>query len=53
MTWGHLFLAVMCTGYILVGMQIEERTLIAAHGDSYNDYRRRVRGLIPLPRKAG
>ena len=51
MTVGHLFFAAMCTGYILVGLQIEERTLVAEHGQNYRDYQRRVPMLIPLPRK--
>lgn len=50
MSMGHLFFAAMCTAYVLVGLQIEERTLIALHGESYRDYRRRVPMLLPLRR---
>lgn len=53
MSVGHLFFALMCTGYILVGLQIEERTLVAEHGQSYRDYQRRVPMLLPLPRRRG
>jgi methanethiol S-methyltransferase len=52
MTVGHLFFAVMTTGYILFGTWIEERDLVAEHGEKYLQYRRKVRGLIPLPRKS-
>lgn len=49
MTAGHLFFAIMTTAYILLGVRIEERDLAAEHGEDYFAYRRRVRGLIPLP----
>ena len=50
MTQGHLFFAAMTTGYIFFGTWIEERDLIAEHGDDYLAYRRKVRGFVPLPR---
>jgi protein-S-isoprenylcysteine O-methyltransferase Ste14 len=47
MTWGHLLFAIITTAYILVGIQLEERTLITIHGDDYIRYRRQVSMLIP------
>lgn len=51
MSVGHLFFAVMTTLYILVGTWIEERDLVAEHGEQYLAYRRTVRAFVPLPMK--
>jgi len=47
MTAGHLLFAVGCTGYILIGIWLEERDLVAQFGDRYLRYRRQVGMLVP------
>jgi protein-S-isoprenylcysteine O-methyltransferase Ste14 len=47
MTLGHLVFAVATTSYILIALQLEERDLIAAIGDSYRSYREQVPMLVP------
>lgn len=51
MTLGHLLFAIATTGYILIGIWLEERDLVAHFGDQYRHYRKEVSMLIPLPRK--
>jgi protein-S-isoprenylcysteine O-methyltransferase Ste14 len=47
MTVGHLLFAAVTTAYILIGITLEERDLIAIFGDEYRRYRAGVAMLLP------
>lgn len=51
MTVAHLVFAVATTVYILIGIYLEEKDLVAQFGDAYTDYKKKVSMLIPMPPK--
>ena len=48
MTVGHLLFSVLATGYIFVGIWLEERDMVARFGDGYRRYQKQVSMLLPL-----
>jgi protein-S-isoprenylcysteine O-methyltransferase Ste14 len=50
MTLGHLYFAAMCTAYMLLAIQFEERDLIRDLGEDYKVYRSGVSMLVPWPK---
>jgi protein-S-isoprenylcysteine O-methyltransferase Ste14 len=51
MTVGHLVFTLATTVYILIAIQLEERDIVSVHGTAYEEYRKNVSMLLPIPKK--
>jgi protein-S-isoprenylcysteine O-methyltransferase Ste14 len=51
MAVGHIIFSLATTAYILVGIHLEERDLLAIFGQAYRRYQQRVSMLLPVPKK--
>jgi protein-S-isoprenylcysteine O-methyltransferase Ste14 len=47
LTLDRLLLNVLFTGWVIAGILLEERGLVASYGDAYRRYQRKVPMLIP------
>ena len=51
MSIGHLLFAAASTGYVLIGIFLEEHDTRQALGETYERYRRETSMLVPMPRR--
>jgi protein-S-isoprenylcysteine O-methyltransferase Ste14 len=51
MSVGHLLFATASTGYIAIGVHLEERDLRRHLGEPYREYARRTPAIVPSPRR--
>ena len=51
MSLGHLIFAIATTAYILIAIQLEERDIMSVHGTAYEEYRKQVSMLLPIPKR--
>ena len=50
MSMTHLMLSATMTVYIFIGLYYEEKGLVATLGQDYEEYRKRVRMILPIPK---
>jgi len=51
MTLSHLFFAIMCTGYIFVGIILEEKDMLKVFGEGYKTYQSKTPMILPIKSK--
>jgi methanethiol S-methyltransferase len=53
MTYGQLLFAIANSGYIFIGILLEDETFVAFFGEAYVQYRKRVSMIVPMPPRGG